>query len=438
MVGTVIGLVIGALVTVISLEKGTLSDLHPVSTLLLFFPAALICIYFLMYSWALPPLQKAEQDSSPRILEMFKKDPLLGFTHLGLILIPLAALTLGVDIAGIHFIPPAYALGMWVALIGASLDLLIQFIKRILSYLNPFAVAQLFRQAANRSIQNDKEAELCEWIDALSEVGSRALDKGGSTLCNEVLNELYEIARLFLGASKSIGHVSEDKESAELGIKDKITFTLFYLFQRLELLFNKGLEKKLETVCSSVLTVFGKITIEAAKFDMSLASFPLQYIGKLSLEGQQQKLQDIGVKATCLYIELSKSLVNEIDITYLELQEPFFTLIHNMDQLAKEAFKQNKEIPIKVLIQPFRDLKTIFSEGKVAAHQDTPVILSDIDRVIAEFDALEMVLRTIPPISSLTRPSLEEEVLPEPEQKFQPDNDAKSVNTTEGIDPAKS
>lgn len=402
MIGTFVGLILGILASSSALGRETLPDLRSISSFLTAFPAAILLVYVLAHSWALAPLQKAEQNSTPRILDMFNRDPLLGFNRLGIIALSFFALVLGLDADSIHFIPSTYLLGVWLLIMGVSVDLLIQFLRRILNYLNPFMALQLFRQAAKRSIQNDKEADLCEWIDALAEAGSRALDKGGSSLCIEALDELHEVTRLFLEASKSIGHESQDNESSAMGVKDKITFTLFYLFQRLEMLFNKALEKKLEPVCSAVLTVFGKVTIDAAKYDITLASFPLQYMGKLSFEAHQQKLQDIGLKTTCLYIEIAKALLTEIDITYAELQEPFFTIIHHMDDIAKEAFKQNKEIPIKALTQPFRDLRGLFAEGKPATHQDGPAIIADIDRVIAEFDALELVLRSIPPISTFT------------------------------------
>lgn len=414
MIGSLVGLVLGIVVTSSALDRSSPPDLHAIGTFLAALPAAIILIYGLIQAWVLLPLQKAEQNSTPRILEMYSKDSLLGFNKLGLIALPLFALVLGLDAASLHFIPSAYLLGVWLLLIGISIDLLIQYLHRILHYLNPFMVTQLFRQAAKKSIQNDKEADLCEWIDALAEVGNRALDKGGSSLCNAALNELHSVISLFLETSKNIGRVSQDQESISLGIKDKITFTLFYLFQRLEMLFHKALTKKLEPACSNALTTLGKVTIDAAKYDITLASFPLQYIGKLSFAAHQQKLQDIGLKTTCLYLEISKALLSEIDITYAELQEPFFTIIHHMDDIAKEAFKQNKEIPIKALKQPFRDLRALFVEGKAVAHQDTPVILADIDRVIAEFDALELVLRAIPPISSLTG-SASQEVVPPPE-----------------------
>lgn len=432
MIGSIAGLLLGIYITYSTLEHSIPSDISTLGKLLVIFPTGLILVYVLAYSWMLIPLQRAEHHTTPRLLEMFKKDPRLGFIHLGLTVLPLTAIAIGLDVTILHVISSAYLVGFWFLLVGVCVDLLIEFLRRILGYLNPFAATKLFREAAVRSIQNNKENDLYDWIDALSEVGNRALDQGGSSLCIEATNELSETLKVFLATSKGIGHIDQEQLSSPSAIDDKITFTLFYLFQRLEVIFNHALEKKSEPACSNVLSVLGKLTIESAKYDMSLASFPLQYIGKLSLQAHQQKLQDIGLKATCLYIEVAKALLTEVNISYQELQEPFFIMIHHMDALAKESFKQNKEIPIRALTQPFYDLKALFSEAPASTHQDAPVIIADIDRVIAEFDALELVLRTIPPLSSFTGDvKAEEDVslplpqpLPKPEPEPKPEQSA--------------
>lgn len=408
MVGSVIGLILG-LFTVFSSVDPSIAANHSFGILLTTFPFGILLIYAHLYGSLLPSLQKAEQNSTPRILELFKMDPYLGFYHLGLLLFPLSALALGFDAMILYSISFKYLLAIWFLFIGVSLDLLFLFQRRILSYLNPYMVVQLFRLAAKRSIQNDKEADLCEWLDALGDIENRSIDKGGSSLCNEALNEQHTIIRAFLEASKSLSHVTLNKQAKSFGAKDRVTFTLFYLFQRLEMIFDKALERRNEPICSNVLTVFGKITIDAAKYDISLASYPLQYIGKLSVKAHQQRLQDIGLKAVCLYLELAKAILTELDITYMELQEPFFTMIHHLDELTKETFKQNKDMPIKALKSPFYDLRQMFMEGKAATQQDSSIIIADIDRVIAEFDALEIVLKTIPPLPSFSEGMNEKE-----------------------------
>ena len=117
MIGTLVGLILGLLIAFVSIEKGVPQNMNSMTSLILFFPAAIICIYFFIYSWALPPLQKAEQNSTPRILDMFKKDPMLGFNHLGLISFPLLAICLGFDANSIHFVPFPYLVGIWLLLL---------------------------------------------------------------------------------------------------------------------------------------------------------------------------------------------------------------------------------------------------------------------------------------------------------------------------------
>ena len=58
-------------------------------------------------------------------------------------------------------------------------------------------------------------------------------------------------------------------------------------------------------------------------------------------------------------------------------------------------------------MQPFKDLRALFQSEKAKDHQDTPVILQNIDRVLGEFEALQMVMSTIPPI-----PNISEEDIP--------------------------
>ena len=86
-------------------------------------------------------------------------------------------------------------------------------------------------------------------------------------------------------------------------------------------------------------------------------------------------------------------------------------LITQLHEITKEAFKQDKSINISMLTQPFRDMKAFFASEKLAQHQDTPVIVDRINQVIGEFDALEVILKTLPPI-----PQISEEPPPAPEK----------------------
>ena len=88
----------------------------------------------------------------------------------------------------------------------------------------------------------------------------------------------------------------------------------------------------------------------------------------------------------------------EIDIQYLEIKEVFLSIILYMHEIAKETFRQDKESNLKLLAQPFRDLKATFKKEPLVGHQDTPVIDRMINSILEEFAALESVMTTMPPL----------------------------------------
>lgn len=69
-----------------------------------------------------------------------------------------------------------------------------------------------------------------------------------------------------------------------------------------------------------------------------------------------------------------------------------------MEEISKEIFKKNKEMNISILIAPFKQLRTLFEGEKLINHQDSALIINDINRVINEYEQLQVILRTIPPI----------------------------------------
>lgn len=357
-------------------------------------------LHMVLQASFITPLAQAEKSSTPRIIDLYRKDRTFKFSHLFFTLFPLvsylfllaALFTNGSD---------QYFVAVWIVLFGIAIDLLRHSIGHFLKYLNPFSVVSMFTKTAKSDVQEDREMELCDSIDALSELATKSLETSGTGLPIKALDEMQIIARNFFNSVKSIAHRTKDPESEKMGISDRISYTLFFLLQRLEHIETKALEKNLEPVCSSVITTLGKIAIHAAKFDVSLCGYPIHVLGRCAEKAQMNGMSDVAAKAVITLVEVAKAIIQEIDVTYLELKEPFAILITEMHNLTKEAFRQNKEMDIELFRQPFRQVKELFTTERMATHQDTPEILARLDQVIAEWDALELVLKTIPPIPSL-------------------------------------
>lgn len=358
----------------------------------------LLFLQGIIYALSWSSLLKAEQNFTPHILEMWRKDRHIQYIWGWLAIFTFLTLGIVYDLWYSSYFNKNFLLALWVLLFGLSLDVFHHFLRRITEYLNPFDTTRILYTEGLRCIKNDREAELCDWDDALTEIGIKAVHRSSPSLANDSVNYIQKLTQNFLESSKSIAHTETDS---------KVGFTLFYIFQRLELLFDKALKANLEPTCSHIITALGKIVVNSAKYDMTMTVHPLFILGKLVKKAQDQDMQDISVKATITLLEVSKMILSEIDITYANLQETFLSIIHQLEEIAKETFRKDKTISIKLLTQPFQELKALFSSEKMAQHQDSSVILTDIGRVLNEFATLELVMKTMPPIPQVEEPPAE-------------------------------
>ena len=146
------------------------------------------------------PLQKAEQNLTPRILDLFREDPQIAWIRRGVLFTALALIAL-------LFYPKPLPVSPFVFVLiglGISFDLLHALIHRIFAYLNPYKVSKMFTNAAEKSILQSRETDLCDSLESLSEICLKALDRSSPSLCNQTLDEMREILRVFLQESKSI------------------------------------------------------------------------------------------------------------------------------------------------------------------------------------------------------------------------------------------
>jgi hypothetical protein len=370
---------------------------------------SLLLLLCLAYLFSLRPLQKAEQNATPRILEMFHKDKYVHVAAGWLIIFALATLILTSEVIYPSISQKQWFFPAWIVLLGITIDLVFIFIRRILIYINPFGVIHMFTKQAGKSIDNNRELDLCDDIDALSEVAIKGIQKNGTSICHEALNQKQQIIRKFLLASKSIAHRSQDSDSRFLGITDKVSYTLFYLYQRLDIIFDKALKNNLEPTCSLIITLLGKIAVDTAKYDLSLTSAPLRFIGKCAKRAQDHGFEETVMTASCLFLEVAKEITSSVDLTYYEIKDPFLSIINGMEVLTKESFKKDKTININLLMEPFKELRALFENDAIKNHQDKSVIVQNIDRVLGEYEALLIVMNTMPAI-----PKVEDEIAPAP------------------------
>ena len=264
MVATFLSVILALLLWVSPYSYDAGADSFAVKTLMIAISIAFLFFIPLSMMFAWLPLQKAEQNQTPRLLEILKKDKWILLENGWLTAFSLVTLVLATSPLYIHAIEHHWFLSCWIILLGTAIDCLHGSVIQILNYLNPCSVISMFAAQAKKSIQDDKELDFCSWIDSLSEIAIKGIQRQSTSIANLVLNEEQGLVRLFLGASKSIGHKTQDAQMKSVGIVDKVGYTMFYVYQRLDILFEKSLSNKLEPTCSLIVTSLGKIALDAA------------------------------------------------------------------------------------------------------------------------------------------------------------------------------
>lgn len=350
----------------------------------------------------LNPLERIEQKLVPNLLETFRRNTPLQIERSLLFIFPVASLFLAALIL-IPSIPHKiwFFLG-WIILFGLAIDLLRLSWKKAVNFLNPTYLVKQLEHDALHAIRSENDDLLWSSIDSIAEVCLRSIENSRIALSTQALQTYPPIYKTFFESSKSISRVNRDaKVEKETGL-DEASYTVYYLLQRLELINDRALQNRLETVIRQLITTLGKIIIYAAEYDVSMVSFPTHFLTKFGLKAQQHHFDEVAVLATGTLTEIAKTILTEIDVTYAELQEPFRALISGLDALAKGTFTKRKDTSINILTEPFLQIKTLLQTEKMAQQRDTPVILNEVNRVLDEWETLNKVMKGIPPIPELT------------------------------------
>lgn len=367
--------------------------------LLLGFPALLLVVFPLVYAASWLPLQKGEQNMTPRLIEMFEGDRTRKMAAAALTLFPLLSIAFFIALNHIGQIDKSILFMIWLILLGGVFDCAQSYLSRLTAYINPFQATQFFKDKAKSNIKQDQLDSLIDNIDALSEMALRALERLNTSLATQTIGELREIGDFLMKSAKGFVILNEETKNREEKHVDKVSYALFYLINRLEMIHEKASYRGLEPLSSQVLSALGRVTISAAHYDLSLVTYPILTLGRAALLALQEKLKEGAIKGQIILLEVAKGILKESDLTYMELKAPFFTLIDNLDKISKEIFKQDKNIPIQTLIQPFLQLKEILNDPRITNHQDYVVIQKEIDRTLAEYSALQAVLSSMPAVS---------------------------------------
>jgi len=341
---------------------------------------------------ALIPVQRSSKRTSPKVLELFSSDPKQRWAKMGIVLFIFYSFLAPLYITEEHL--PVLVV-IWIVLLGCAIDFFRLWSHRVLAYCNPSVALKQLKRSSIATASGSQQEKLFPWIDSLTETAIRSIDNVGTSLAIDTLDAMSQTSQAFLqtATANRIKLISGEERDE---YRENVSYTLFYLFDRMETVFNKALTEGSDMTAVSVITTLGKISIFTAKHDPQMASFPVHFIGKFSRRAVIKGMQDVGIKASYTLQEVAKILAEEKIFAGGGFEDLFLSIVKNLDDLSKELFRCDKSINVLSLIAPFAELKKLMNHEQIKDLPEIGKVTNEIDNVIEDFQALQQVVVNVP------------------------------------------
>lgn len=353
----------------------------------------------------IPSLHKAEIKTTPRILSLMHFERTLhvnsivlgawSFLSLFALLFPFMARTFP------EWVYQAIMTG-WFVITGFFLEWLSRQYRRSAALLDPFKALERIEKEALKAKGTLSDTSLEKWSEVLEEITARSLDRDATALASASTQTLCNITEGYIQKNGSRLSVSAPEESQQAS-----RYILHNILEKYADLYARARRGEHHGICQQILAGCGKISIIAAEKNPILASEPIQRISELGLENMETDKQDLGLKTTRLLMQIGKRIASHRHVDEVSMEQPFLTLIGGLEKIAKESFRKNRDTPIPLLSEPFKEIQTIFKEGSASTNSGALAILQKNDQVLSDFANLELVLRTLPPIPLVEEPNTE-------------------------------
>lgn len=353
----------------------------------------------------LPSLHLAEVKTTPRLLSLMHFERALrinsiflgGWSFLSMIAILLPFMTRSFPEWVYHAVNTG-----WLVITGFLFEWLSRQYRRAATLLDPFEALNRIEKEALKAKGTLSDVSIEKWSEVLEEITTRSLDRDATALASTSTQTLCNITEGYVQKNGSRLSASAPEESQQA-----CRYILHNILEKYADLYARASYGGHHSICQQILAGCGKLSILAAEKNPLLASEPIQRISELGLANMRVDEQDLGLKTTRLLVQIGKRIASQKNLEGVSIEPSFLTLISGLEKIAKESFRKNKETPIPLLSEPFKEIQTLFKEGSAATDSGAKAILEKNDQVLSDFANLELVLRTLPPIPSVEEPKEE-------------------------------
>ncbi len=402
MTGILASLFLSLGILLIQPVNGPILDDHLVSYLYLIVGSLFFPIVIILNTMTFLNLQHSIDRLSASIIDVFKEDRRIRYYNALFLIFPLISYVFSsLSLVAEHpFLNGERRFVLWLLLLGLEIDLIRAFIRTIGIYLNPLDTTQQFLLRAKNFSKKGDDRELLNTMDSLGEISIKALEQHSESLAMNALYKLYEcLQSYFLSSRLWSSSPSKNKESEHI-LQERWNFVLVYFCKKLELIQQRAVLQHFESVCNEIISLLGKSILLVARYDAVLSRLPVHFLGKCEEMCRDAKMDDMIIRSSCTLQEIVKTLVNEEEYSSKEVGELILSLLKRLEEMAKAIFRKDKSINLNLIRDPFKEIIQVLKEEKTFPLPFRNEVTLELERILGEFAALELVMRKITASSS--------------------------------------
>lgn len=398
MIGTFVGLLLTCLLLIVN--QTAYIGVNPTASLLLMtvVGSSFILSLALLYSATCRLVQKAELKLTPQATQLLIEDRSVTIASVATVILLLVGLAI-VSLEPSQGLWATLTFGSILLVLGIMADFLLYIARRMAHLLDPYETVSRLQKKIEGYADKGSASLFCDGIDALAETAFQSIHRRGASLASHAVEAMEDALDHYCIVARK---VQQAKTASQESLVDEVRYVLYYTLERLEMVYDEALMKRLSSVNLTLVGTLGKAALATSKVQLDLSSYPLHHLGRLGANAVEKGFSSVGVKTTLTFQECARALLEQEISSSQELKMPLMAIIHGLEMTAKNAFRLDKSIKIPLLAQPFITLKTLLESEKLK-DPDLNAVRRENDRVLSELSALAQVMVHLPPPGVLSQ-----------------------------------
>ncbi len=279
-------------------------------------------------------------------------------------------------------------LPIWLVAFGIGFDLLRYSLERSFRY----ADVLFLTKGLSKYMQGD-ESQSYEMFEIAIDTAAKAAKKGQIWLANAALESIQSLIEAYVqdAAKREMRQVSA-VNGLRLSFLDKVNSLAIFISERLSWLYNIVQEEKCQPIAESIISEYGKMSVFFARHNTKVAAIPIAFLYTCA---EKSKHPDSLIRISLTLSETVKRLIAYTKERNESMQTLVLTALNTLEQVVKMLYKQNRDVNVVLLMQPFAEIAEFVGQDDMRSFPDRDDVLREIKRVLTEFQALQMVSKKV-------------------------------------------